>query len=84
MTKQFVVGESSKSPQDGQSKFVSDFLGECFVNFIMIDNQVYNQLHPNPQFIHSYLQNTVDIFPLTFSVSSKIVFDITPVKPSFV
>ncbi len=83
MTRQFTVGSNDKSPVNGQTKFTADFLGSCFVNFIMIDNVPMNQLSPNPQFVHSYVENFVDIAPLVFNTGSKIVFDITPVKPCY-
>lgn len=79
-SKQFCVGATPESPQSGQSQFTSDFLGECFVNFIIIDNQIINQLAPEQQFKHFYLQNMVDMSPLNFVVGSKIIFDITPIK----
>lgn len=80
MTKNFIVGATSSSPQDGQSKFTSDFLGECLVNYLIIDNQLYNQMQPDGQFKHLYQQNLVDISPLTFVLGSHISFDITPIK----
>lgn len=84
MTKNFVVGANDKSPQGGQTQFTSDFLGECFVNFIIIDNILINQMIPDAQFKHYYQQDMVDISPLTFTVGAHIAFDITPVKPCFV
>lgn len=80
MTRQFSVGANANSPQNGQTTFTSDFLGECFVNYIMIDNQPINQLQPTADFRHYYLQNMIDMAPLTFVTGSKIIFDITPVK----
>jgi len=80
-TKQFTVGSSNCSPVAGQTRFIADFLESCFVNFILIDNIPINQLEPNPQFRHSYVERFVDISHLTFVTGGKIIFDITPVKP---
>lgn len=82
MVKNFIVGEPD-APIATASKFSSKFLKECFVNFIMIDNNTINQLYPNPNFTHSYANGFVDISPNVFETGSKIIFDITPVKPCY-
>lgn len=84
MTKNFVVGANDKSPQNGQTQFTSEFLERCFVNFIIIDNILINQMIPDAQFKHHYQQGIVDISPLTFTLGSHVSFDITPVKPCYV
>ena len=81
-TKQFLVGANAESPQNGQTTFTSDFLGSCFVNYIIIDNQLINQLQPSADFRHYYLQDMIDVAPITFTTGSKVIFDITPVKLS--
>ncbi len=79
-TRQFIVNGTSDSPQAGTSTFTSPFLGQCFVNYIIIDNQIINQLSPSAQFNHLYLQNMVDISPLTWVMGSHVIFDTTLVQ----
>lgn len=81
MTKQFIVGEVN-APQIGSTIFQADFLGECYVNFLIVDRQVWTQTSDTtPDFLHKYSTNKIVLQGgKTFTNGSEIIIDITPLK----
>jgi hypothetical protein len=45
-TKQFVVGQDPNAPAVGQTKFIAKFLKKVFVDFIVVNDTLENQLIP--------------------------------------
>lgn len=76
-SKQYTVGISPDGPTVGQSIFRAEFLGECFVNFIIVNNANENQLNPDPDFSHNYLEKTITRTN-TYLVNDKLIIDYTP------
>ena len=60
MTFQFTVGDSG-GPTAGTSTFESTLLKWIFINDITINNGVQNQLEPNPEFTHNYVQGRLKL-----------------------
>ena len=58
MTIQFTVG-SQGSPQVGQTEFVSDDLKWVFIESIEVNKISENQLCPNPDFSHNYVEGKI-------------------------
>lgn len=53
-SKQFVCG-TGNGPVNGQTTFTADFLENCFVNFIIVNNVNESQSAVSPEFSHSYI-----------------------------
>ena len=69
--KNFTVGESG-SLEAGQTKLKSDFLKNCLVSHIVVNNQYENQQNPNPDFVHNYIDGFIDRSPNAFVLGDKI------------
>lgn len=79
MTQQFVCGATSDSPVNGQINFTADFLKNCFVNFLIVNNINETQLAPSPDFTHSYVMGTL-VRSNPWVTGDKLVIDYTPCK----
>jgi hypothetical protein len=77
MVKQFTCGVGN-GPVAGQSIFQAEFLKNCIVNFIIVNNIPENQLNPSPNFKHSYVEGTIDRSPNVWFVSDKLIIDFEP------
>lgn len=71
---QFVCGDSD-GPVAGQTKFKADFLKRVFVNFLIVDNAIENQLEPSPAFKHNYVQGELDRSPNVYTTGDKLIID---------
>lgn len=78
-TKQFVCGENAESPVNGQTIFNADFLGNCQVNFLLVNNIPENQLEPSADFTHSYVQKQIKRTN-AWITGDKLIIDYTPCK----
>jgi len=79
MTRQYVCGATTDSPQNGQTTFTAEFLKECFVNFLIINNVPENQLNPSPDFTHNYLEGKITRGN-PWVTGDKLIIDYTPCK----
>jgi hypothetical protein len=76
-TKQFTVGQPD-APNPGSTIFQHEFLRSCLVNFIIVDNVPENQLKPNPDFRHSYVEGEIDRSPNIWVIGNKLIIDYSP------
>lgn len=71
-TKQFYVADPD-GPVVGQTKFKAKFLGKVFVDYLIVNHAIENQLNPNPSFTHSYVQREIDRAPNTWAPGDKLI-----------
>lgn len=72
MTKQYVVGNAG-CPIPDQTTFVSDDLKDVLVDYIILNNNNLNQLTPNPDFTHSYVEGKITMSTITFALLDKLI-----------
>lgn len=71
-TEQFVVGTEGHAI-DGSTIYRKDYLKKVFVEYIIIENTILNQLPPKADFVHSYVDGTIDISPNVFKLNDKVI-----------
>lgn len=71
-TQQFVVGNAG-APIAGSTIFQADFLKNSIVHFLLVDNVPENQLNPNPDFKHNYIEGTIDRAPDVWTIGNKLI-----------
>lgn len=79
MTLQFTCGNPD-SPVSGQTEFVHKSLKGILINFIIVNNVPENQLNPNPDFEHNYIEGKIKRGENTWSIGDKLIVDYTPCK----
>lgn len=68
----FTVGDDSGFSA-GQTLFKAEFLKNCLVSHIIVNNENENQQNPNPDFIHNYVDGYVDRKPNVWSTGDKLL-----------
>lgn len=76
--KSFVCGVLD-GPVNGQTEFISEFLGNCLVNFLLVNNVPENQLNPSPDFEHKYAERKI-VRSNPWITGDKLTVDYTPCK----
>ena len=71
-TKQFVVGNAD-APIAGQTTFSADFLKDCQVCFMIVNNNMENQLEPSPDFTHSYIEGKISRGGNVWNLGDKVI-----------
>lgn len=75
-SKQFTCGVAD-GPINGQTEFIADFLGKCFVNYLLVNNVPENQLNPTCDFTHSYAEKKIKRGN-PWVTGDKLIVDYTP------
>lgn len=71
-TKQFVVGNAD-APTAGQTTFSAEFLKDCQIHFMIVNNNVENQLGTTPDFTHSYVEGIVSRGGNVWNLGDKVI-----------
>jgi hypothetical protein len=72
MTKQYVVGNAGAPIAESKS-FESEDLVDILIDYIVLNNENYNQLSPSPDFTHSYKEGKICMTTLTFALGDKLI-----------
>lgn len=67
----FTVGNPG-APVAGDTKFYSEFLKECIVSHIHLNNDIENQQNPSPDFVHNYVDGYIDRSPNQYKAGDKL------------
>jgi len=72
MTKQYVVGNAD-APIAESKEFKSSDLVDVIIDYIIINNENFNQLSPAPDFTHNYKEGKICMATMTFALGDKLI-----------
>lgn len=81
MTKKYVVGVTAGAPIPGSKILSADYLGNCVVNYIFVNNTIFDDLGDDPQFIHNIGSSTVSTPNYQYQYGDKLILSYTNFCP---
>lgn len=77
--KLFTCGDDD-GPVATETIFKSSFLKTCLVSHIQVNNDNENHQDPSPDFVHSYVNGTIDRNPNVWKTGDKLTVFYQPCK----